>query len=95
MAGSGSVPRFSGDGAAATNARLNSCYGAARGWDGKFVHRRLRKQSHRKVDTDGFISTVAGGGASFGDGGAATNAELNYPIGVAVDTNGNLLRRYS
>lgn len=36
------------------------------------------------------ITTVAGGGASFGDNGQATNASLNNPQGVGVDTNGNL-----
>src|ERR1022692_1650325 len=41
---------------------------------------------------NGIITTVAGNGTYgySGDGGAATNAELNEPIGVAVDTTGNL-----
>src|SRR5438309_629306 len=34
------------------------------------------------------INTVAGGGA--GDGGAATDATLNIPAGVALDASGNL-----
>jgi hypothetical protein len=46
----------------------------------------------RKVDTNGIITTVAGDGYGgyWGDGGAATNAELNQPYGVAVDVTGNL-----
>ncbi len=36
------------------------------------------------------ITTVAGGGASFGEGGSATNAQLHSPSGVAVDNNGNI-----
>ena len=38
------------------------------------------------------ISTVAGNGTPgfSGDGGAATNAALNLPYGVAVDSSGNL-----
>ena len=46
----------------------------------------------RKVNSAGVISTVAGTGtAGFsGDGGAATSAQLNYPIGVALDGAGNL-----
>src|SRR3712207_702836 len=47
----------------------------------------------RKVDKDGIITTVAGtgvfGGYS-GDGGLATKAQLNLPIAVAVDREGNL-----
>lgn len=40
----------------------------------------------------GIITTVAGNGTGgyAGDNGAATNAELYKPSGVAVDANGNL-----
>ena len=45
----------------------------------------------RRIDTSGIINTVAGGGLSgFGDGGAATAAELYFPSGIALDTIGNL-----
>ena len=46
----------------------------------------------RKVSTSGVITTVAGNGnyGYSGDGGAATNATLNFPWGVAVDAWGNL-----
>lgn len=46
----------------------------------------------RKIDLAGIIATVAGDGEQgfSGDGGAATNAELDSPAGVAVDANGNL-----
>ncbi len=45
----------------------------------------------RKV-SNGVITTVAGNGiAGFsGDNGPATSAQLNYPMGVAVDSAGNL-----
>ena len=36
------------------------------------------------------ITTVAGGGGSLGDNGAATSAALNEPSGVAVDSAGNI-----
>ncbi|MBI4464732.1 MAG: hypothetical protein HY647_08530, partial [Acidobacteria bacterium] len=48
----------------------------------------------RRVDTAGIIRTVAGmctqEGYS-GDGGPATQALLSYPMGLALDRNGNLL----
>ena len=52
----------------------------------------------REVGTNGIITTVAGNGYGAGtgvggytgDGGAATNAELDWPSGVAVDATGNL-----
>src|SRR5439155_20185232 len=36
------------------------------------------------------ISTSPGGGATLGDGGAATSASLTVPPGVALDASGNL-----
>lgn len=46
----------------------------------------------RKVSPDGIITTVAGNGASgySGDGGLATDAPLDPPAGLAVDSAGNL-----
>src|ERR1035441_7958614 len=46
----------------------------------------------RASGQSGTITTVAGGGSSggLGDGGQATAATLNSPIGVAVDSAGNL-----
>ena len=47
----------------------------------------------RKVDTNGIITTVAGGQgqAGFaGDGGPATSALLTNPTGIAIDRSGNL-----
>ncbi len=44
------------------------------------------------VTPAGIISTIAGNGTvgSGGDGGAATSAQLNQPVGVAVDAAGNI-----
>jgi len=44
----------------------------------------------RKVDAGGVITTFAGTGAEgfSGDGGPATQATLEYPLGVAVDSSG-------
>ena len=46
----------------------------------------------RKISPEGYITTIAGtGNAGFsGDGGAAVEADLNAPRGVAVDAEGNL-----
>ena len=48
----------------------------------------------RKVTVStGIITTIAGTGTSSysGDGGAATSATLNNPIGVALDSSGRML----
>ena len=49
-------------------------------------------QRIRKVDTSGIITTVAGNGTAdySGDGGLATQAQLDWPSGVAVDSAGNI-----
>ena len=46
----------------------------------------------RKVDAGGTITTFAGTGKPgfSGDGGPATSAMLNHPVGIAVDRKGNL-----
>jgi sugar lactone lactonase YvrE len=83
---------YSGDGGAATNASLEGPFGVACDTSGNLFIADLFNNRIRKVDTNGIITTVAGnGGAGYsGDGGAATNASLYYPEGVAVDTMGNL-----
>lgn len=47
----------------------------------------------RKITPDGLITTVAGTGlqGSTGDGGLATRAQLNFPLGLFLDSAGNLL----
>src|SRR5262249_37391164 len=46
----------------------------------------------RRVTADGMIMTVAGGGqyGFGGDGGAATSALLGSPVGIAVDSTGDI-----
>tara|TARA_B100001989_G_scaffold235551_1_gene196865 strand:+ start:9917 stop:13585 length:3669 start_codon:yes stop_codon:yes gene_type:complete len=44
----------------------------------------------RKLDTNGFVSTIAGTGQSGNTDGPALQAKFNYPAGIAIDTKGNL-----
>jgi sugar lactone lactonase YvrE len=89
---------FSGEGGAATLAMLDNPWGVALDGSGDFYIADCDNQRVRRVDTNGMITTVAGNGYDAGtgyggysgDGGAATNAELSFPQGVAVDVNGNL-----
>ena len=91
VAGTGTLG-FSGDGGAATAARLSSPSGVVVDWAGNLYIADQDSHRIRKVDTAGGISTVAGTGTSgfSGDGGAAVAARLNAPYGVAVDGSGNL-----
>ncbi|HEV2689466.1 MAG TPA: IPT/TIG domain-containing protein, partial [Bryobacteraceae bacterium] len=88
VAGNG-IYGFSGDGGSATGARLNSPYGVAVDSAGNLYIADTYNKRIRKV-SNGVITTVAGGGSSFGDNGPATSASLNLPTGVAVDSAGNL-----
>ncbi len=91
VAGNGSGGYY-GDGSAATNAELNSPAGVAADGSGNLFIADSRNSRIRMVGTNGVITTVAGGSYSgfAGDGGAATNALLSGPEGVAVDGSGNV-----
>ena len=92
IAGNGSAG-YSGDGGAATNASLSNPSGVAVDTQGNIFIVDQGNHRIRKVDTNGIISTVAGTGNQifFGDGGPATNANLNFPCAVAVKAYGNFL----
>jgi trimeric autotransporter adhesin len=83
---------YSGDGGAATAAKLNLPAGIAFDAFGNLYVSDFGDHCVRMVTPSGTISTVAGNGIGgySGDGGAATAAELDFPQGVAVDTMGNL-----
>lgn len=87
----GGVGGFSGDGAAATNALLNTPSGVWVDGSGDVfiadkINNRIRKVS------GGNISTICGTGtASYtGNGGQATAATINSPSGVCKDGSGNI-----
>jgi sugar lactone lactonase YvrE len=91
VAGNG-TQGYSGDGGAATNAMLYFPSGVTIDACGNLIFADLGNNRIRKVTTNSIITTIAGGNNKvfFGDGGAATNAGLFQPRGVAVDTGGDL-----
>jgi len=91
VAGTGAAA-YSGDGGAASKAQLYSPWGVAIDAHGNLFISDSGNHTVRKIAPDGTISTVAGTGlAGFsGDGGAATGAQLNTPLSIALDGAGNL-----
>jgi trimeric autotransporter adhesin len=81
---------FSGDGGPATNATLNTPTGIAIDPSTGDLYVADTSNSRVRKVSAGNISTVVGTGGYAGDGGAATNGQINNPNGVAVDPLGNL-----
>jgi len=92
VAGTG-VHGYSGDGGPATNAMLRDPDRIGMDQAGNLYIADANNEAIRKVDNAGIITTVVGiggyGGYS-GDGGPATAALLNPPLGVAFDGTGNM-----
>jgi sugar lactone lactonase YvrE len=92
VAGTG-VQGFTGDGGPATDASLSNPTGVAVDGTGNVFVADTGNQRIRLVDAvTGIITTRSGTGVQgfSGEGGLATGARLNNPIGVAVDSAGNL-----
>jgi uncharacterized protein (TIGR03437 family) len=92
FAGGATTGYSSGDGGPATSAGLSRPNGIALDRSGTLYIADTAGNMIRKVSAGGTITRVAGTGAAgfSGDGGAATDATLNTPIGVALDAAGNL-----
>lgn len=89
IAGTG-VAGNTGDGGPATAATLDQPTSVAADGSGNIYI--ASGNVIRKINTSGTISTIAGIGAAgySGDGGPATAARLNNPMGLALDALGNL-----
>jgi uncharacterized protein (TIGR03437 family) len=91
IAGTGQ-PGFSGDGGDATSAALNTPMDVKVDSHGNVYVADMLNHRVRKIDTNGVINTVAGtGDAARGpDGVTATSSSLNFPAGLALDSNDDL-----
>jgi sugar lactone lactonase YvrE len=94
------TPGYAGDGGAALQAQLDSPKGQAAAPAGRLTLDAQNRiyiadtANHciRLVDTDGTIRTIAGNGTAgySGDGGPATDAQLNTPSDVAITPDGTM-----
>lgn len=91
IAGSG-TDGFAGDGGPATAASLSQPRQLALDSNGNLYLADTGNNRIRKITPAGVISTIAGNGTTGagGDGGAATDAQLTSPSGVALDASGNM-----
>jgi sugar lactone lactonase YvrE len=82
----------SGDGGAATAAKLATPTDVALAPNGSLYIADYSNNAVRRVRSDGVIERVAGTGVGgySGDGGAAISAKLNQPVVIAFDATGNL-----
>ncbi len=83
---------YSGDNGPATDAQFKDPSNVCVDSVGNIYITDSRNHRIRKVDTNGIITTYAGNGTQgySGDGVSATNAQLNTPEGIAIDSVGNL-----
>jgi len=86
------VSGYNGDNIPATTAKLNEPNGVLPDGRGNIYIAEMNGNRIRKINSSGYIYTVAGTGSmsSAGDGGPATNAGVNRPTNLAMDGTGNL-----
>ena len=86
-------PSYSGDGGAATVASLDLPWGIVFDSQGDLIFADRLNNAIRKIEVStGIINTIAGTGFSgfSGDGGQATEANLDNPHGIAIDAADNV-----
>jgi sugar lactone lactonase YvrE len=90
--GSAHAPQSPANGVEATTVALDEPTGLAFDAAGNLYIADTDENVVREISAAGVISTVAGNGTQgfSGDGGSATSAQLDSPMGVAVDASGNL-----
>ena len=83
---------FSGDGGQARNAQISGATRFALAADGSVYLSDMLNQRIRRIDPNGIITTIAGTGtAGFsGDGGPASQAQLNFPGDIVAAPDGNV-----
>ncbi len=95
IAGTG-IRGFSGDGSPATEAQFAYPSGLAFDDSGNFYVADSGNSRIRRIDAEGMVTTIAGSGPGFyeggysGDGGPATEAQFAVPGSLALDGSGNL-----
>ncbi|MDY6950912.1 MAG: RHS repeat-associated core domain-containing protein [Thermodesulfobacteriota bacterium] len=91
VAGNG-TSGYAGDNGPATEAQISSPWDIALDSSGNLYIADTGNHCIRRVDTNGIITTVAGNGTSgyAGDNGPATQAQLETPYGIVVDSNDTL-----
>ena len=84
---------YAGDGGPATQALLNNPFDLAFDPGGNLCFSDTYNHCIRRIDArTGVITTIAGTGESgfAGDGGPATQAQMNQPYGIVIDRAGNI-----
>jgi sugar lactone lactonase YvrE len=92
VAGTGGVMGYSGDNGQATSAKLMAPFGLALDSAGNLYIADFYGWIRKVNAATGVITTIAGNGSAgySGDGGPATSAQFWNPLGVAVDSSGNV-----
>lgn len=82
----------SGDNSAASTAKLKYPFGIRLTTEASLYIADYQNHRVRKINSDGSMTVIIGTGtaSSTGDGGTATAATVNWPIDVAIDSQGSL-----